>query len=115
MLPVELSTLNVDPASTTKSSPDSPFTVRVLVPEVGLTIFTFTLLVKIICAKDMLEDASMVAGPVAGVAPPKLVPSKIKISVVPVDDGRDAPEPFKAVFQLAPVFIPVAAAVPPTQ
>ena len=116
MLPeVVTGTANTDPAVTTKSSPAPPLTVIVLVPEVGLTKLIVALLVTMNCAQVILLLARMVAGPVAGLVPPKLVPSKIRMSVAPVEEGRVLPNPSIEVFQLEPVVIPVAAAVPPTQ
>ncbi len=107
--------MKVDPASTTKSSPEPPLRVMVLVPEVGRSMVTVTLLVKIIWPQVIPALANIVAGPVAGVPPPRFVPSKTNTSVAPVDDGLELPPPLIAVFQFAPVFIPVAADKPPTQ
>ena len=108
-------TANVQPASMKKSSPSPPLIVIVLVPEVGRTRLITALFMSFTCAQVILLFARMVAGPVAGVVPPKLVPSKIKISVAPVEEGRVLPSPSNDVFQLLPVVMPVAAAVPPTQ
>jgi hypothetical protein len=72
----------------------------------------FTIL---ICAQVIDPFARIVAGPVADTEPPTLVPSKINMSVAPVDDGLELPVPFNDVFQFDPVLIKVADAVPPTQ
>ena len=115
MLPAPLLKTSDEPASITKSSPTSPDSVRVLVPVVALAKLAAALLTNFICAQVILPLASTATRPVAGVAPPTLLPSKTSTSEAPVDEGLVVPEPFRDVFQLVPVEILVADAVPPTQ
>jgi hypothetical protein len=115
MLPIVEVNDNDDPASTTKSSPASPLMVMVLVPVVALMKLIAALFTSFICPHVMLPFASTVTGPVAGVLPPTLLPSNTRISVAPVDEGLELPEPSRDVFQFVPVVILVLGVVPPTQ
>ena len=70
-----------------------------------LIILIVTLVVNFIWAQVILVLAFTVTGPVTGIVPPRLAPSNTSISVAPVEETRDEPVPFWAVFQLALVLI----------
>ena len=115
MLPTVELKVSEHPASSTKSSPASPTIVIVDVPVLARIKLAAALLTNFICAQVILPFANTVTAPVAGVAPPTFVPSNIKISDAPVDEGRVLPDPLMAVFQFEPVVILVEGVVPPTQ
>src|SRR5690606_20583136 len=103
MLPIVEMKESEEPASMMKSSSTSPAKVTVLVPDVGLTMLMSALLTNFICAQVMLPFTLTVTGPVVGVVPPRLVPSKIRMSEAPVEEGLELPVPSIEVFQFDPV------------
>ena len=93
ILPVVDVIETLQPAAIKKSSPASPAIVIVVVPVVLRTKLAVTPFTNFTCAQVMPAFACTVIGPVTGVAPPKLVPSNTRMSVAPVEDGREEPEP----------------------
>jgi hypothetical protein len=96
-----------DPASMRKSSAGfpSPAIVMVVVPLVDLVMLIAALLTNFNWAQLILPEELAVTGPVTGVAPPRFVPSKIRMSAAFVLDVRADPLPFNDVFQLVSVLI----------